>query len=105
MIKKKERRKRKKRRTRKKKKEKVKKKTEIEEGSIRVSVVGADVELDPQFLLGTVAEFAKLELAQLVAEGLRGPRDVAIGFGLDCRLVDGTRLSEEIDDLITCPAF
>src|SRR5579859_1011592 len=37
--------------------------------------------------------------------GLRRPRNVAVGFGLYRRLIDGARLAEEIHDLIACPAF
>src|SRR5258708_12304675 len=68
-------------------------------------VEGAEVELGSQFFLGTVAEFAKLELAKLVAKSLRGPRDVAIGFGLDGGLVDRARLPDEIHALVTFPTL
>src|SRR5258708_5494684 len=65
----------------------------------------ADIKLGAQFFLGALAEFAKLDLAELVAEGLRGPRDIAIGLGLDRGLVDRAGFAEEIHDLIACPAF
>src|ERR1700736_339557 len=65
----------------------------------------ANVELRSQFLLRPVAEFANFELAQLVAEGLCGPRDVAVGLGLDGGLIHGAGLAEEIYDLIAGPSF
>ena len=55
--------------------------------------------------MGAFAEFANLELAEFVAEGLRGPGDVAVGFGLDRRLIDGAGLAHEFHDLIARPSF
>src|ERR1039458_7529585 len=65
----------------------------------------ADVKLGAQFFLGALAEFAVLELPELVAEGLSGPRDVAVGFGLYAGLVDSVGLAEEVHDLIAGPTF
>src|SRR5271169_3407623 len=48
----------------------------------------ANVELGPQFLLGAFAKLAELELAELVAESLRGPRDVTVRLRLDRWLID-----------------
>ncbi len=48
----------------------------------------AEIELWTQFALGTLAKFAELQLAKFVAEGLCGPGNVAVGFGLDGGLVD-----------------
>src|SRR5580704_18106463 len=68
-------------------------------------VEGANVELGPQFFPGAFAKLANLKLAQLVAESLRRPRDVAISFGLNGRLVNGARLAKKFYNLIACPAF
>ena len=61
--------------------------------------------LGPSSLLGAVAQLADLELAELVAERLGGPGDVAVGLGLDGGLVDGAGLAEEVDDLVAAPAL
>src|SRR5260370_9329473 len=66
---------------------------------------GAYVKLRAQFFLGAFAEFADLELAEFITEGLRGPRDVAVGLGLDAGLVNRARLTEEIHDLIAVPSL
>ncbi len=68
-------------------------------------VEAADVELGAQLFLGAVAEFAELELAELIAEGLGGPSDVAVRLRLDGGLIDGAGLAEELHDLIAGPAF
>ncbi len=65
----------------------------------------ADVKLGAQFFPGTFAEFANLELPKFVAEGLRRPCDVAVGLGLDRRLVNRAGLAEEIYDLIAAPSL
>src|SRR5258708_4548349 len=65
----------------------------------------ADIEPGAQVFLRAFTEFADLELAQLVTEGLRGPRDVAVGLRLDCRLVHRTGLAEEIHYLAASPSF
>ena len=65
---------------------------------------GADVEFGAEFFLCALAEFEDLELAEFVGAGLRGPRDVAVGFGLDERLVDVV-LAHVVDDLIARPAL
>src|SRR5208337_4886777 len=65
----------------------------------------ADVKLGAQFLLGTFAEFADLELADLVTERLCGPGDIAVGLGLDAGLVNSAGLAEEIHDLLAGPSF
>ena len=46
-----------------------------------------------------------LQLAKFVAEGLRRPRNVAVGFRLYRRLIHGSRLAKKIHNLIACPAF
>src|SRR6476646_2985951 len=65
----------------------------------------ADVKLRPQYFPGAFAEFANLELAQFVAEGLRRPGDVAVGLRLDRRLIHGAGLAHEIHNLVACPTF
>ena len=59
--------------------------------------------LGPNSFLGALAEFAELELAELVTEGLCGPRNVAVGLGLDRGLVDRAGFAEEVHDLIAGP--
>src|SRR4051812_14541614 len=59
-------------------------------------VEGADVELGSKFFFRAVTKLTDLELAQLVAERLRGPRDVAVGLSLDGGLVDGAGLAHEV---------
>src|SRR6267154_3121057 len=61
----------------------------------------ADVKLGPQFLLGTLPQFADLKLAQFVTERLCRPRDIAVGLGLDRRLIYRARFAEELHDLIS----
>src|SRR5580700_5816308 len=68
-------------------------------------VESANVKLGAQFFPGAFSQLANLKLAQLVAEGLRGPRDVAVSFGLNGRLVNGPRLAKKFYNLIACPAF
>src|SRR5258708_27701433 len=68
-------------------------------------VEGANVELGDQVSPGSFAELANLQLAKLVTKGLRRPRDVTVGFGLDGRLVHGSRLAEKLHNLIACPTF
>ena len=67
-------------------------------------VEGADVEFGAELFLRALAELEDLELAELVGAGLRGPRDVAVGLGLDERLVDVV-LAHVVDDLIAGPAL
>jgi hypothetical protein len=50
-------------------------------------VKAADIEFGSQFFPRALAEFTELKLAQLVAERLRGPRDVTVRLGLNGRLV------------------
>src|SRR3984957_12488151 len=64
-----------------------------------------DVESGAQLHPRTVTQFAELQLTQLVREGLRRPRDVAIRFRLDGRLVDGPRFSHELDHLVAIPTL
>src|SRR6266404_4992608 len=66
---------------------------------------GANVELSAQFFPGAFAKLANLQLAKLVTKGLRRPRNVTVGFGLDGRLVHGSRLAEELHNLIARPTF
>src|SRR5579872_3658319 len=68
-------------------------------------VKGADVELRAELFLCSFTQFAELELAKFVTEGLRGPGDVTVGFRLDAGLVDGAGLSEEIYNLLSCPSL
>src|SRR5271167_3017836 len=65
----------------------------------------ANVKLGPQLFPGAFAEFAELELAELVTERLCGPRDVTVGLGLDRRFIDRAGLAHEVHDLIACPSF
>src|SRR5271157_5019191 len=55
--------------------------------------------------MSAFAEFADLELAQLVTEALCRPRNVAIGLGLDGGFVNSSGLAEEIHDLLAGPSF
>src|ERR1043166_2445432 len=64
----------------------------------------ADVEFRTELFRSTTAKLANLQLADLVAARLAGPGDVAIGLGLDRRLVDRVRLAHEVDDLIAAPS-
>src|SRR3984885_9828482 len=66
---------------------------------------GSDIQLGSQLLLSSIPEFADFELAELVAESLRGPRDITIGLGLDRGFIDRARFAEEIHHLIARPCF
>src|SRR5262249_1585521 len=60
----------------------------------------SQIEFRAQRFLGAIAELTELELAKLVAERLSRPGDVAIGFRLNGRLVDGAGLAHEFHDLV-----
>src|SRR5260221_12895209 len=64
-----------------------------------------DVKSRTQLHLGTITQFAELQLAQLVGEGLRWPRDVAIRFRLDGRLINGPGFPHELDHLVASPSL
>src|ERR1019366_9164492 len=68
-------------------------------------VEGADVKLGAQFFLSACAKLADLELAEFITEGLRGPRDVAVGLGLDGGLINRAGLPHEVHDLLAGPSF
>src|SRR5271154_5176191 len=52
-----------------------------------------------------LSKFANLQLAKFVTERLRGPGNVAVGFGLKGGLVHGAGFAEEFHDLIARPTF
>ena len=66
---------------------------------------GADIEARTEPLLGAMAEIKNLELADLIAEPLSRPRDVAINFSLDGRFVSGAALAEIGHGLFAGPTF
>src|SRR5215470_3212412 len=66
-------------------------------------VEGPDVELRAELLLRPLAQLEDLQLAHLVAQGLAGPGDVAVGLALDARLVDGRVRMEVVDHLLARP--
>src|SRR5260370_27639013 len=56
----------------------------------------ADVEPLAELLPGLLAQLGDLELADLVAEGLAGPDDVAIRLALHVDLIDGAMVVTEL---------
>ena len=66
---------------------------------------GSYIKPGAELRTSTLAEFAELELSQLVAQSLARPGDVAVGLRLDLGLVDGAGFAEEVDHLVACPAF
>ena len=61
--------------------------------------------LSPSCLLGPLAQLEDLELAELVGQRLARPGDVAVGLGLDRRLVLRRMLVEEVDHLLARPVL
>src|SRR4051794_39125555 len=72
-------------------------------GAEHLVVEGADVELAAELALRLLAQLENLQLPDLVAEGLAGPHDVAVGLVLDVHLVLRRMGVEEIDNLLTVP--
>src|SRR5690606_2637014 len=68
-------------------------------------VEGADVEAGAEFAFGALAQGADAELADLVAQRLRGPADVAVHLGLDIRLGQRTVVAHEGDRSLLRPAL
>jgi hypothetical protein len=68
-------------------------------------VEGAEIEFWPQCFFGAGAEFEDFELTQLVAESLRGPRDVAIALGVDGGVVETGVGVEVVDHLLAGPVL
>src|ERR1700722_12505155 len=65
----------------------------------------SDIQLGSQLLLSSIPEFADFELAELVAESLRGPRDITVGLGLDSGFIHSAGLAKEVHYLIARPSF
>ena len=55
---------------------------------------GPDTEALPRLLLGALAEFEDLELADLVAEALSRPGDISVDFSLNRRLISGATFTK-----------
>src|SRR5690625_2303312 len=67
-------------------------------------VEGRQVEVVAQFRLGFATQLPDLQLAQLVAQGLGGPGDVAVDLGGDLVLGQGGVVAQEGQRLVAAPA-
>lgn len=62
-----------------------------------------DVEFVSQFLLGSAAQLADFQLADLVGQRLAGPRDVTVDFVDDVELRFRGVIGKEFDRLLARP--
>jgi hypothetical protein len=66
-------------------------------------VAVADVKLVAKFLPRFFPQFNDLQLSQLVSQGLTGPRDVAVDFALNVRLIHRGVAMEVVNHLLSGP--
>src|SRR5580704_3248211 len=66
---------------------------------------GPDIEARTKLLLGAIAQIENLELTNLVAEALSWPRNIAVDFSLDRRLICSAAFAEVSHCLFAGPTL